>query len=563
MSDKYQDTFKFIKKTIDTNQDYNHHIHFVPDPQAVANFSNSDANNSIVDSYLSESGSYAFSLDQDVPDEDIEELLNSITKQFDKTRLTLLVDSCKVSTMDAIIKPFGLAGVIFKDKVGGNVDTIHNVREGVYATDENRRRYEERPEYVYDDYHDKNDNYSKHKDILRDMKDSGELVTDAYTKMQTNDPSVEHIIPASKISNDPAVSLARINGPEVANDDKNLAYISRQLNSSKKDKTPSEYVDDTKALSAEKRQQMLDSLNNREEPLSPLAEKRKALIEQKNAVVENETEIKQMERNAQQKIDRNLSGRYYKGKEFMQNVGKTGAVEGLKMGTQQAVGLLLREFSLAVFDEIGDLFSKRQDIKINAIFMHDLKERLSRIANRILSKWKDVVKAFRDGSISGFFSNIITVIINAFITTSKRAVKMIREGFYSLFKALKLLMFPPENMTTLESAHESTKLIASGLIISGGIFIEESLQKALVTVPVIGIFSDLISSVIIGIVTGLSMALVTYLIDKIDIFKVNVQKRQEYISSKLDSLIEEGQNEYKEMYDYATEILGLTQSIVT
>lgn len=557
MSDKYQDTLKFIKKTIDTDQDFNHSIHIVPDPQSVEKFLNSYANNSVIDGYLSEYGRYAFSSDQDVLDEEIEELLNSIEKEFDKARLSLLVDSCKLSTLNAIIKPFGLAGVIFKDKVGGNVDTIHNVRDGVYATDENKRRYEERPEYVFSDYHDKNNNYGKHKDILRGVKNSGESVTDAYTKMQTNDPSVEHIIPASKISNDPAVFLARANGPEVANDDNNLVYINRQLNSSKKDRTPSEYVDDTKALSAEKRQQMLDSLNNREEHLSPLAEKRKSLIEQKNAVIENEAEIKQMERDAQRKIDSDLSGKYYKSKEFMQTVGKTGVAEGLKMGTQQAIGLLLREFALSVFDEIGDIFSKNRDIKINAAFLQDLKERLSRISTRVLSKWKDVVKAFSDGAISGFLSNIITVIINAFITTSKRAVKMIREGFYSLFRAIKLLMFPPENMTMQEAAHESSKLIASGLIISGGILIEESLQKVLATVPVIGIFSDLISSVILGIVTGLSMGLVTYLIDRIDFFKVNKQKLKEYISSRLDSFIDEELNEYEQMYDYAANTLGL------
>lgn len=67
-----------------------------------------------------------------------------------------------------------------------------------------------------------------------------------------------------------------------------------------------------------------------------------------------------------------------------------------------------------------------------------------------------------------------TFIINVFITTSKRAVKMIREDFYSLFRVIKILMCPPEDMTILEAAHESTQLKASGLIISSGILIEES-----------------------------------------------------------------------------------------
>lgn len=558
MSDNYQDTFKFIKKAIDTNQDSNQRIHIVANPQFVMSFSNSDANNSIIESYLSESGRYGCSSDQGIPDEEVEELLNSLKMEFDKQQLNLLVESCKVLTLDAIIKPFGLAGVIFQDKVGGNVDTIYNVREGVYATEENRQRYEQRPEYNYREYHDANDNYKKHTGFIHDMKKSGQTIPDAYTKMPTDDASVEHVISAKRISDDPAVTLARVNGAEMANDDNNLVNINKQLNSSIKEKSPGEYVDQMKSLkNPESRQNLLNYLNSKTEPLTPQEQKAKRLLEQKNAIVENEAEVKQIEANAKKSIDKKMNSTYYKSKEFMENVGKIGAVEGLKMGTQQAVGLLLREFALAIFDEIADIFSKRYDIKINAAFLNDLKERLIRISNRVLSKWKNVVKTFRDGVISGFFSNIITVIVNAFITTSKRAVKMMREGFYSLFRAIKLLMFPPENMTKMEAAHESTKLISSGLIISGGILIEESLQKALTTVPVMGIFSDLISSVILGIVTGLSIAFVTYLIDRVDFFKVNEQKRKEYISSKLDSFLDEELNEYEEMYDYAACTLGL------
>lgn len=43
---------------------------------------------------------------------------------------------------------------------GGNVDTIHNVRSGVYATEEEQVRYESRGKYNSDPYH-KHDNYKK------------------------------------------------------------------------------------------------------------------------------------------------------------------------------------------------------------------------------------------------------------------------------------------------------------------------------------------------------------------------------------------------------------------
>lgn len=37
--------------------------------------------------------------------------------------------------------------------MGGNVDTIHNAKKGIYATQKERERYENRGEYDSDTYH--------------------------------------------------------------------------------------------------------------------------------------------------------------------------------------------------------------------------------------------------------------------------------------------------------------------------------------------------------------------------------------------------------------------------
>lgn len=43
-------------------------------------------------------------------------------------RLDALMGECQRTVIDAIIGPFGLSGIIFSDKDGGDVDAIHNVR---------------------------------------------------------------------------------------------------------------------------------------------------------------------------------------------------------------------------------------------------------------------------------------------------------------------------------------------------------------------------------------------------------------------------------------------------
>jgi hypothetical protein len=571
MSKDFNDTFNFIKKNVYKKEESKGNLYVVPKAELVDKFLNSESNNHIVSEYLNETKEkYTFELNPVISDKEVEELLSSLKNKYDSERLILLVDECKSTVIDSIIKPFGLAGVLFEDHVGGNVDTIHNVRntdkrynngQGIYVTEENKESYEERPKYDYIKYHDKNQNYKKHKENIEELKKANQTITDDYTKLEIgNDDivSIEHIISASDISNDPAVSLARANGAELANDDNNLCYINGQLNSSINSDSPSEYIDRMKSLkNPEARQNMLSYLNNKTKPLTPEEEKAKKLLEQKNAIVENEEEVRQLENNAKENIDKKLYTKYYTSKEFVSNVGKTSASEGIKMGAQQAIGLLVREFALAAFSEAKDIFSNRHNIRLNSEFFHSLKVRFERISRCVMSKWKDVVAAFGHGAISGFFSNLITIIINTFLTTSKRAVRMIREGFYSLLKALKILMSPPQNMSREEAAHEATKLIASGLIVTGGIAIEELLQKSLASIPVIGMFSDIIATVIMGIATGLSMAFIVYLIDKIDLFKVNENRCQENISYELNEMVDADLEEYENAYNFIACTLGI------
>jgi hypothetical protein len=46
---------------------------------------------------------------------------------------------------------------------------------------------------------------------------------------------------------------------------------------------------------------------------------------------------------------------------------------------------------------------------------------------------------FGTGAISGYISAIITTLINMFIRTGKNIVRLIREGFISLIKAVTIM----------------------------------------------------------------------------------------------------------------------------
>jgi hypothetical protein len=61
------------------------------------------------------------------------------------------------SVTHSLVTTFGLDFLLLEDKKGGDVDTIHNVRKGIWATDIEKEKYENREKYDSDSYHkDKN-----------------------------------------------------------------------------------------------------------------------------------------------------------------------------------------------------------------------------------------------------------------------------------------------------------------------------------------------------------------------------------------------------------------------
>jgi len=82
-------------------------------------------------------------------------------------------------------------------------------------------------------------------------------------------------------------------------------------------------------------------------------------------------------------------------------------------------------------------------------------------------------------------------------------------------KALKLILFTPKETTKKEAIREAIKLLISGLFVSGGIVIEEILEKKLIALGIPGTIANLISSTLTGIVTGIAIVTVVYMIDKL------------------------------------------------
>ena len=91
------------------------------------------------------------------------------------------------------------------------------------------------------------------------------------------------------------------------------------------------------------------------------------------------------------------------GKELLE----TGAKEGIKMGFQQVLGLIIAEFFEASFDEVLDIYKNGYSKNASDESIVDtLKSRCATIKNRVIQRMKnDALEVGMNAFISGFLSN--------------------------------------------------------------------------------------------------------------------------------------------------------------
>ena len=495
------DRFKKRKKIIGSIS-----VHESVDKELVNEFLNSEVDKSKVEtSFKIVDEHYDFKYDFTVSKDEAKEFLEQFKKDFNQERFDKLIIDCRKEVINSIVTPFGLGKIIAAyDKAGGNVTTVHNAnnkdfidfdgekyKKGVYAQQED--------EYNRNDYtNTKNSNgqqfagngkNSVGSNFTKSKMDNDNNVIDAYTgKTQRADTtSPDHIESLSQYHKDGGFMQSNKQKADFGTDENNLALTDRSINQSMRDFSKENWKD----KESEKGLKNKDKFGIDEEKLN--------------------NELKKAKEVKENHLPTNLE----KGEYYLKNSASTGLNEGSKMGMQQAIGLVMTEFFTALFDEILDIYKNgfSNGFEDDRFFIV-LKDRLKNIALKIQAKWKNVAIAFKDGFLSGFISNLVTTAINMFVTTGKRVVRIIREGIFSLFKAIKMLIFPPENMTYEEAMHEAKKVVASGLIISLGVIAEQYIDTLIKGSVILEPFSDILTTIFVGAITGLAVTMTVYYIDK-------------------------------------------------
>jgi hypothetical protein len=465
-------------------------------------------------------------------------------------RLQKLYADCQQQVLSQIIGPFGLSTAMFEDKNGGNVTTLHNFsrEDDEYVATENDKILHTQSQKVYSEetraeYEIKTkDNSVSGKNWKGKRDDKIKNGIDEYTgkKVSTDGMIVlgdgrivraelDHVVSISEVHSDKKLQLGLgkvVDGKvdvskirEVVNHDDNLALTNKSLNCSKSDSDLKEW--------SEAECSAKNGKSNSEQHE----------VDQESVVTAYDKAKKHI----------NTTGNKALLKKQATELLKTGGKQAMQMGLRQALGVLLTELVNALFNEILALI--KHGVEIGKTIFEEIRERLGRIIESVAKKLPDAVSQMFEGGVSGFMSNLLTFLLNNFLSTAKRFVTVIREGLLGLFKAFKMIFFPPANMTKQEALQAGLKILTALVITTVGILLQETIATFMATLPFLKPFADIITPILIGTMTGLLSAFIAYQIDcMFDRFLKN--ERQ------LDELIADAERRDK----FANELVKLSNS---
>nr|WP_282552687.1 cobalamin adenosyltransferase [Providencia stuartii] len=378
--------------------------------------------------------------------------------------------------VQSLVTSFGLDFLLLKDKKGGDVDTVHNVRNDIWATEKEKNRYQDRGEYDSHAYHS-HENYKETNRKGKQKKLAGEL-TDSYTGetfSQHDVTNLDHIIAAYEVHNDPARVLAEIDGADLANRDSNLTFTNETLNKSKKAKKMADFISNLKSqqtlLKAE-----ISALESKGQLTDIELKKLKTL---KNKQKANFDAMKAVDEKARKQYDAEISSKYYSSSKFFVNTASAAINTGLRMGARQMLGIVFAELWFELKDSIPKLIEQHKTYFKFKLFLEDLKGVVTNIWERLKARFKDFWTEFNNGLFGGLLASVTTTMLNIFLTSTKMIGKLIRESANSLFSAVKLLFFNPENLALGDLLKSAIKIISTSISVVLGSMITTYLNGIL------------------------------------------------------------------------------------
>ena len=431
----------------------------------------------------------------------VAELNNGFSPEPEENVFASIWNEYERVIMQSLITSFGLDFLVH-DQHGGDVDTIHSVREigkdpnMAYKSTSNQAAYANRGEYNTYEYH-QDPRYIAINKRVSESKKSGSL-TDEYTgkKVAKNaNIDLDHAISAKEIHEDPGRILAGLNGTDLANCDDNLKPTDRSINRSMQDKDMEDYLQKWETERPH-RQSRISELKSKGS-LSDRERKELAKLEKLEQI--DPDKMRAENKKARAAYEAKLAKAYYTSPEFLKDTAVAAGSRGAEMGMRQAMGFVFVEIWMSSKNEIQSLPAGK-----------DLKDMLEAVGRGVKKgvenakvKYKEILAKFGEGFFAGALASLTTTICNIFFTTAKNLVKCIRQIYASVVEAGKILLFNPDNLMFGDRIKTSTIILATGASVLVGTAVGELINKTpIAAIPGVGPFvTAFCSSLISGLIS--------------------------------------------------------------
>lgn len=421
----------------------------------------------------------------------ISELNKDFSPKPEENVFTSIWNEYERVILQSLITSFGLDFLV-QDQHGGDVDTIHNVREigkdpnMRYKNKKNAEAYANREQYDTRKYH-QDKRYIEINRKASESKKNGTL-EDAYTGKtvaRNAKMDLDHVVSAKEIHNDPGRILAGLEGTDLANSENNLKSTDRSINRSMQDKNIEDYLQKWEANRPQRQERInelkiKDSLSDKE---------RKELTKLEKLEQIDPEKMRAENKKARDDYEKKLAIDYYikqksgSGASFIGDTTIAMGKRGAAMGLRQAMGFVFMEIWMAAKEEIQALSSGK-----------DLKDILEAVATGVKrgtenakAKYKEFLAKFKEGFLAGALASLTTTICNIFFTTAKNLVKCIRQIYASVIQAGKVLLFNPDNLSFGDRMKTTITILATGASVLVGSVVGELMSKTpIATIPEVG-----------------------------------------------------------------------------
>lgn len=423
----------------------------------------------------------------------------------------------------SLITSFGLDFILFKDKIGGDVQTTHNARNNVFTEEKYKKAFYEN--YERKNYEDKNAMISFKKELFK----KNEKIFSGYTNRQLKKDGsthTEHILSAGEYHRNDKARLFQSNErrKEVINNENNFTLLESNINQSKGD------------------QNMEEFLNRRKRGEEQANSERFGI---------NREQATGKYNHAKNYINRQVM--YDEIKHYSIQVTKKGSNTAVKMGLRQCLGIIFAELWIIVRQELPNAVKElKENFKLSELHKK-IADIIKKAFINIKIKYKELLASFKDGVISGFLTTLSSTVINIFFTTAKNVGRILRQSWASIVESIKILMFNPDNVSYGEQIKAVAKIISTCISVICGSLLQEVIVKITPTIPVL---SEVLPIFVGTMVTGIINISLLYFIDNSEKVKKIVEFLNQF-KSKTDVTLDYYKEVNKKLNNYVANLLSI------